>query len=296
MQSDPRALLGDLVVATVELARYPERWLRLAHATCAELRTAALPHDLLAELVASLDLAAVRALARFWPFSWPHACVVRSAFESLRDLLEARDALAPAVRDALDTSELDQQMGDASQFIATAVPDATPAYHWWWTRARPPGEGATRTNGRMRALLPDHTHAAAPAKLRALLAGGFIEINHLWFLRDHQPTPIPSTTKAMHATYTEAFHNALPLHDILEPAAARPLGELAAIGLASARWMAHEVRRRNLPPFRICLLVDGAVSQLTFHRVRPRQDWIEDDGRQSIEVYKGANLALDTHD
>lgn len=295
VSSEARTLLGDFVVATVELTSYPDRWLRLAIATAAAARGTAVPRELVDALIASLDLAALRTLVERVPHDDLWEGLWRSGLESVRDILEPLGVLDDTLREALDTAGFDKRMMESRGFVAREPPEGTPAYHWWWFTPSPPGERAIRMNERMHALLPPSPHVVAPPRFRALVAAGFVETNGLVFLRLRQPSPIPVTTKAMHETYLEGHHNFLPFYEVIDPDGSRRPVDMAATALACARYLAHEVRRRSMPPCRIVLTVDPSISMLTFHKVRAGQDWISKDGRASLETYVAANLALDTH-
>jgi hypothetical protein len=193
MASEVRALLGDLVVASVELVAKPrpvsrgdrrasfaawwhlvEPWARLALTVGAAREHVPDPHDeLRRELAATLGASDVLASLRetilrrflyigyredggpprivYGHLDWEPVCVLRSAFEVIRDLVGDRDVLL----DQLDVSAIDRQLArwGHALFAAVASPDRLPPYHWWWSRSTPPGEGTLRANPRMRSWL-----------------------------------------------------------------------------------------------------------------------------------------------
>jgi len=304
--SDVRALLGDLVVASVELAEAnadPQRWLALASATAAAMRASPgeEPGPLLAELLATLDehelLARVRqAFEDSWPrIGWEKACVMRSGFEALRDIFEVH---AASYVERVDTSRLEQRMiqhGEAL-FVPLPVPDGTPAHHWWWHAGAPPAEQAIQMNERMRDLLPPRGYYTdnAPAKFRRLVAAGFAFDDDLLFFRARRPLHVPMPKGRAHETYIEADTNVVRFSEVLEVDPSRRPVDLAAAALACARHVAYELRR-GFPPCRIVVNVHPSLNTIRFHQIRAGQDWATKDGTEtSLDHYTSAMLVLDT--
>ena len=246
MATYARELLGDLIVATTELvetgAQPDERWLWLAVTTC----LAARPGDeLLAPLRTQLFAPAFLAALHERPLRtiavpWPERCLHRSVLELLRDLY-------PGHAHAIDTSALELAMiaGGPTTFASVAAPDGIPAHHWWWRAGTPPGE--LRMNQRMTELLT-LTAREVPPLFRALdidaLAGMVVSV--------------------------EAY---LPRDDSRRPV------DLAAIVLASARWLAAELRRTSPQRYRIVATVrrETMTSRLWFD-IDPALDLESDDG------------------
>ena len=250
MLADARELVGDLTVASVELAEERgdrERWLRLAIATAAAVRAQSAPPDLLAALAGALDRGMLRAIRGFAEdvcergTDWERACTARSGIEAIRDLFESR------FFDELDPSHLERSTiarGEAL-YRPLAVPEDIPPWHWWWTSPVPPNEHTLRVNERMRALLPEW-HTIPPAtdlvspKFRRLVADDF----------------------------TNRDGNVL-LADVLQADPSRRPVDVAAAALACARHLAYELERRRRPRCRIVLVISAVSGYIAFHRVRP---------------------------
>jgi hypothetical protein len=280
VSSEARALLGDLVVASVEVSdgtADPVRWLVLASAAAAHIDDAppALRDELFATLVERDLLARVRIpFEEAWPrIAWDRACVMRSGFEAWRDIFERH---APALVASADMSRVEQRMIQHGEtlFVPQQVPDGTPDHHWWWRSAVPRGERAVMMNERMRDLLPPRgLHADnAPAKFRALVAQGFVEVDGLVFFRDLAPDHAQAGDRT--ASWFEGKTNQVRLAGLFEPDPSRRPVDTAATSVACARHLAYELRRRH-PPCRIAVNAWAARPWILFHQVRPGESWTD---------------------
>jgi hypothetical protein len=302
--SDASALVGDFLVASVELADGKgdsRAWLALASATEYAMRTEAVPKALLDELFATLTEHELvtrvrRVFETLWPrLAWDLACVMRSGFEALRDIFERH---APALVADADMSRSEQRMiqhGD-TLFVPLPIPEGTPLHHWWWRAGAPPAERTMQMNERMRDLLPPRGHFAAnvPRKFRELVAHGFVAHDGMVFFRDRLPLAVPVPKGKMHASWIEADTNAVRLSDLFEVDPSRRPVDTAASAIACARHLAYELRRAY-PPCRIVINVHPSLNAIRFHQIRPGEDWATKDGAQtSLDHYTSAMLVLDS--
>jgi hypothetical protein len=320
--SEVRQLLGDLAVASVELVEglrtgadrdIAERWKWLALEAglaaraqrdpemIATLAEAFAGTSALRELVASLD---DHFLHR--AIGWDGACVARSALELVRDLFDG-DPLG----EQLDTSPLETRMlrwGGAGERVIS-VPAGMPSFHWWWFGARPPGERTLRANRRMFDLLGLGV-LAVPVRWRQFVNKGFSEIDGAIVFRDfarklegfempvrwrrgeHRREPYHPGSSRIEATI-----NVCSIEDFLERDPSRRPVDIAGIGLACARHLASELRRRELPACRIIVVVRPRerVAYVRFH-VR-RDDQFDDEAVRDLDrITDEAVLVLDTVD
>jgi hypothetical protein len=270
---EARELLGDLIVATVELAQalpvpsfdaaFPlaERWLRLLPITAAAQPT---DEALLDEFAAVLDrnvLGLRRAFegALGAKMTWEHACVARSGFEGLRDLFPQH----PSIHDHADMSRVEDFMiqRGPQHFTPLAIPDGTPRHHWWWFEPLPESERSMVMTARMRNLLPAFTHLASP-KFRALIAGGIVQTHGMVLLRARLAEPVkPAPGSTVEAV--EAAYNTIRLRHVLEPDPSRRPVDLAASAIACARYLACELRR---PPYPRCRIVVHGLETIQFYQ------------------------------
>ena len=297
MTPSPRELLGDLLVASVELAETacdPQRWLVLASALATT--TGELDAGLLAELLATLsehDLVTHvrRPFEDAWPrIAWERACMMRSGFEALRDLFETH---APHLVPAADMSRIEQRMIQYGEglFVPLPVPIGTPRHHWWWRAATPPAERTMMMNARMRDLWPPRGLYAdnAPAKFRALTADGFADAYGMLFFCDRVPGRGP-TPRGRDETQIEAETNIVQFAEVFEPDPSRRPVDTAATAIACARHLAYELRRHH-PPSRIIVVLDPSLNEIRFHKIRPHQDWVT---KERLDGYTSAMLVLDS--
>lgn len=300
-------MLGDFLVLSIELGEHSAadttRWAVLASATvnALSLEAAEAHRELLDELFATFVehelLARIRRpFENGWPrVGWDTACVVRSAFEALRDLFERH---TPALLPEADMSRIEQRMiqhGD-TLYVPLPIPSNTPHHHWWWRGGAPASERRMQMNERMRDLLPPRGLylSNAPPKFRALVSRGFAFEGDRLLFRDRIAPNLPVPLGRMHDTASEADTNVVRFADVFEPDASRRPVDTAATALACARHLAYELRRRY-PPCRIVVNVHPSLNTIRFHQVREGQDWATKDGEQtSLDHYTSAMLVLDS--
>jgi hypothetical protein len=283
---EARELLGDLIVATVELAQalpiprfekaFPvaERWFRLVAMTAA-----ARPTDpaLLDEFAAVLDhdVLGLRRLfedAAWSRMEWTSACVARSAFEGLRDLFPDH----AAIRDHADMSRIEDFMlqHGPERFAEPDVPEDTPAHHWWWFDAQPASERSLVMNDRMRSLIPAFTHIASP-KFRELVAEGFVERDGLLLLRARVPAELGRVAVESPPSKIELAYNRVRMRHVLELDPSRRPVDLAASTLACARHLVCELRRL---PYPRCRIVATSLESIAFHQLRDSDELLDPQG------------------
>ena len=286
MLADARELLGDLIVTSVE-AKYDERWLGLAIATAAAMRTQPVPAELMTALLDAIDATRLRGVAVaillrcMQRAPWAELCLLRSGFEAVRELVESKYFAD------LDPSEIEREMFNLGRelYRAREVPDDIPPWHWWWRGPVPPNEPTLQANERMRALLPEWSPGTSPPatdvvapKFRELVARGFAEVDGALLFRD------VLGYKRVRDFSDEADANRLQLADVLvRDPSQRPV-DLAAAALACARHLAYELQRRQLRPSRIVITVQPGLNTLTFHRQKP----------VNLDGWPGARLVLDS--
>jgi hypothetical protein len=288
--SEARELLGDLIVATVELARalpiprfekaFPvaERWFRLVAMTAAARPTdAALLDDFAAVLDHNiLGLRRTFEDATWSKIDWEHACVARSAFEALRDLFPTH----VAIREHVDMSRVEDFMiqRGPQRFAVMAIPDGTPPHHWWWFGALPESERTMLMNDRMRGLVPTFTHVASP-KFRAIVAEGIIEMDGLLVLRARVPDE-DTQRRYSDPKRLEIAYNSVRLRHVLDPDPSRRPVDLAASAIACVRHLACELRRPAYPRCRIW--VECLETILFYQPAADEPDGIDDTWRQPM--------------
>jgi hypothetical protein len=286
-----REILGDLVVATVELAEAPrpndfagwyaiaERWLRLASVTAAagitgddselvaQLREAAPPLAGAIRAACELDMSRT---------PWEAACVTRSGLEALRDLgLQ------------LDTSGLETLLvrHGTKAHERVVAPEGTPGYHWWWYGSAPPYQRTLQMNDRMKSHLPIIIPSVS-SDFRDMIARGFVlEDGCVFFEKPAIPSNPPSTP-----TDLEATRNAIRVEKYLPRDPSRRPVDLAGAALACGRHLAFELRRHPIGMCRIIVTVRQLTSTLRFHQVRPAQAWLT----RPLERYEEALLTMDS--
>jgi hypothetical protein len=290
-------LVGDLVVASVELAEAPppadfercyariERWLRLAALAGNAARGEKLPILLthLADAIGPL-LRPLRTACEGYgrDTDWEKACVFRSALEAMRDLLGVRYA------DELDTSRIETAMlrfGPKS-FRRLAVPEGTPPHHWWWYGGVPASERSLQMNERMRQLL-GFASDDVPLAFRRRVANGFILIDRCLFLRDVAPTGLAPDESP---TQLECTFNELRVEDHMERDPSRRPVDLAAAAVACARHLVAELRRRPYGKCRVIVTMRQFTSSIRFHQIRDGEAWLD----KPLDHYDDPVLTLDT--
>ena len=292
MNDEARELLGDLIVATVELAQalpiprfeqaFPvaERWFRLLAMTAAAHPTDA---ALLDEFAAVLDhdvLGLRRGFedATWSKITWEHACVARSAFEALRDLFPNH----AAIREHADMTRIEDFMiqRGPQRFAPMVIPDGTPRHHWWWFEALPQSERSMVMTERMRNLVPTFTHIASP-KFRAVIAEGIVQMTGMVLLRARLPETAMPAPGADPGT-VEAAYNRIRLRHVLDPDPSRRPVDLAASALACARHLACELRR---PPYPRCKILVQRLEEIVFYQPNAADTDDLDEREPSLAMY-----------
>jgi hypothetical protein len=327
--SEVRQLVGDLVVASVELCGRPlpaphdvkhafadwfvltEPWLRIA-IECA----AASAHGVEPELIDALAevfeghtlLASLRTCVEdrftylgtqdgelYAPVDWEQLCLVRSGLEIVRDLLAGHAELA----DQLATARIERDMARWGPRLARAVsaPADMPAHHWWWRASQPPGEATLQLNERMRGLLLAVGGADVPARLRRFVERGFTFIGGSVFFHGlvGEEASILALRVPRYKSAFEAQRNIIQLESYLDLDDSRRLVDLAGTTVAATRFVASELRRRGAPPCTVLatLRPTTRTSVLRFWAIRAGVDRLVEDAES---IRDEAVVLVDTVD